>query len=84
MRELKDARWIRLKAVLFVCTGAFAVGLLVADRTTLKEMFLLAVAIWAFCRAYYFAFYVVERYVDPEFRFSGLASLLRHLVGSRR
>lgn len=35
---------------------------------------LLALSIWGFCRAYYFAFYVIEKYVDPEFRFSGLLS----------
>jgi hypothetical protein len=27
-----------------------------------------------FCRFYYFAFYVIEHYVDPGYRFSGLGS----------
>jgi len=36
-------------------------------------------AIWSFCRVYYFAFYVIERYIDPSFRFSGLISALRYL-----
>ena len=44
---------------------------------------LLAIAIWAFCRAYYFAFYVVERYIDPTFRFAGLASLVRYALRNR-
>ena len=44
---------------------------------------LLAVAVWSFCRAYYFAFYVLERYVDPGFKFSGLGSLLAYCWKSR-
>jgi hypothetical protein len=40
----------------------------------------MAVAIWAFCRAYYFAFYVIERYIDPGFRFAGLSSLVRYAL----
>ena len=32
----------------------------------------LALTIWAFCRAYYFAFYVIEHYVDPGFKYAGL------------
>jgi hypothetical protein len=43
----------------------------------------LVVAIWAFCRAYYFAFYVVEHYVDPTYRYSGLLSLVRHALRKR-
>jgi ABC-type transport system involved in cytochrome c biogenesis permease subunit len=84
MRELQATGWIKLKAVLFLCAGLLASALLVLDRPTLKVVFLVAVAIWAFCRTYYFAFYVLERYVDPGYRFSGLASLLRHLAGSRK
>jgi hypothetical protein len=42
--------------------------------------FLLLLAIWAFCRAYYFAFYVIEHYVDPEYRFSGLLDFCRYAI----
>ena len=45
---------------------------------------LLVLAIWFFCRAYYFTYYVIERYIDPFYKFSGLISALRHLCGSRR
>ena len=44
---------------------------------------LLVVAIWAFARAYYFAFYVIEKYVDPGYKFSGLISFMRYLNGRR-
>lgn len=38
-----------------------------------------ALADKASARLYYFMFYVIERYVDPSYRFSGLASALRYL-----
>jgi hypothetical protein len=41
---------------------------------------LLAIAVWAFCRAYYFAFYVIEHYVDPGYHLSGLGSFARYLM----
>jgi len=66
MRELHAAGWIKLKAVLFLVAGLLASALLLADRPTLKVVFLLVVVIWSFCRAYYFGFYVLERYVDPD------------------
>jgi len=40
----------------------------------------LAMALWSFCRFYYFAFYVIEHYVDPGWRFSGLWSFFLYLL----
>jgi hypothetical protein len=40
--------------------------------------------VWAFCRFYYFAFYVIEHYVDASYRFSGLLSLLHYAISKRR
>jgi len=80
MKDLTDARWIKLKGILFLLIGIAASALLLLEMATIKTGLLLALAVWAFCRAYYFAFYVIERYVDPEFRFSGLGSALCFLV----
>ena len=38
---------------------------------------LLLLAIWAFCRAYYFLFYVIQHYLDPRYRYAGLWHFLR-------
>jgi hypothetical protein len=45
---------------------------------------LLAVAIWCFARAYYFAFYVIEHYVDDSYRFSGLWSFALYLMRRKK
>ena len=83
MRDLTHPAWIKAKGILFFFLGMLSSALLLADRPNLKFAFLLGVAIWSFCRFYYFAFYVLERYVDPSFRFAGLLPLLRYLASKR-
>ena len=83
MSDIRNPKLLYLKGLLFLCLGCLAAGLLLAEHFTLKAGLLLAVAIWAFCRAYYFAFYVVEHYADPEYRFSGLLSFVRYLLSSK-
>jgi len=83
MKELTDARWIKWKGILFLAVGLLAAILLLLELPTLKTALLLVIAIWCFCRFYYFAFYVIERYVDPEFRFSGLWMFARYLFKTR-
>jgi len=85
MKDLTDPRWIKFKGVLFLLVGALAALLLVLEHPTFKTGALLAISIWCFCRFYYFAFYVIERYVDPGYRFSGLWSFARYFwAGHRR
>ena len=67
MKDLTDPRWIKFKGCLFLFVGLLASVLLILEVLTLKNAALLIIAIWCFCRAYYFAFYVVEKNVDPRF-----------------
>jgi len=84
MRDLKNPAAMWLKAALLLAIGITASVLLILEMGTLKGALLLALSIWAFCRIYYFAFYVVEKYIDPGFRFSGLISVLSYLVTKKR
>lgn len=61
-----------------------ASGLILAERPTVKVALLLGIAVWCFARAYYFAFYVVEHYVDPGYTFAGLWSFTVYLLRKRR
>ena len=83
MNDLSNPFWIKLKGLLFLLIGITAVVLLFLDNPTLKTAVLQAVAIWSFCRAYYFAFYVIEKYVDPSYKFSGLISFGRYFFSRR-
>jgi hypothetical protein len=81
--NLTDPRVIWLKGGLFVVLGLLASGLLVAQLPDLRYALVLAIAIWSFCRAYYFAFYVIEHYVDRNYRFAGLWDFLCYAVRRR-
>jgi len=78
-RSLTNPLWIKAKWILFLFLGLLSSVLLFLEQPTLKAGLLLIVAIWAFCRFYYFAFCVIERYVDSDYRYSGIFSLLRYL-----
>jgi len=83
MSDLKGPAILYLKAVLLVVAGGIAGGLIVVGDPRPRTALLLAITIWAFARAYYFAFYVIEHYIDPAYRFSGLGSFLCYLLRRR-
>jgi hypothetical protein len=80
MKNLTNPNWIKAKGFLFLLLGLLSATLLFFERPTVKAALLLILAVWCFCRFYYFAFYVIEHYVDPNYRFSGLLSFARYLV----
>ena len=79
MRDLVDPRWMKFKAVLFLLLGFGSAALLLMECRSWRVAILLAIVVWSFCRFYYFAFYVIEHYVDPGWRFSGLWSFARYI-----
>jgi len=83
MADLENPRLIYAKGFLFLLAGGMASGLLLWEAPTLRVALLLAVAVWCFARFYYFAFYVIEHYVDPGFRFAGLGAFVRYLLARR-
>jgi hypothetical protein len=83
MRDLTSYRSMKIKAALFAAIGLFSGCLLWISIPTFKSAVLLILCVWAFCRLYYFAFYVIERYIDPGFRFSGVIDALRYLSRSK-
>jgi len=82
--DLKSHRLIIAKGLLFLLAGALAGGLLLFDHPDLRSTLLLSLCVWCFCRFYYFAFYVVQHYVDENYRFSGLISLLQYFWQRRK
>ena len=84
MRDLTDTKVLYVKGALFALCGALASLALLAEHPTLRAAALLALCVWCFARAYYFAFYVIERYADPAYRFTGLWSFARYVVRRRR
>jgi len=82
--DIHNHRLLYAKAGLFVLLGGIASVLILIEHPEWSIAALLVVAIWSFCRAYYFLFYVLEHYVDPSMRYSGLfASLKARLMGKK-
>jgi len=84
MKDLSNSFWIYLKGWLFLLIGIASAGLLFAGLPTWRTAVLLTLAIWSFCRFYYFAFYVIEKYVDPGYRFAGLISFAKYWFRRRK
>jgi len=84
MRDITNPRLLYGKGLLFLAGGVLASAGILLEHPSLKVALLLTVAIWCFARAYYFAFYVVEHYVDPAYRFAGLVDFARYLLRRRR
>ena len=80
MRNLRSPKLMWLKGILFLMIGSVSAVLLWLEAPEWRRALLLALTIWGFCRAYYFAFYVLEKHVNPGFRFAGLISLISHLL----
>jgi hypothetical protein len=84
MKDLTDPRWIKFKGIAFLIIGLLSAVLLVLESPTWRVAVLLAICVWCFCRFYYFAFYVIEKYVDSKYRFSGLWDFAWYLLKGRK
>jgi hypothetical protein len=84
MTDITSPKLLWTKGALFLVLAIAASALLLIEAASLKVAVLLAVAVWGFCRSYYFAFYVVEHYVDPGYRYSGLGSFLLYILRGRK
>ncbi len=80
MGDITSSKLIILKGFLFLLAGMMAAAALLLEYPTLRVAFLLALTVWCFARFYYFAFYVIEHYVDPSYKFAGLGSFVLYLI----
>lgn len=82
--DLKSKRLIYLKAVLFGIIGLTAGAIIIIQAPMITTVVALLLCIWAFCRLYYFAFYVIEKYVDGDYRYAGLTSFVRYMLKKKQ
>lgn len=81
-RDLQSKNLIIAKGILFILLGCGSAAMVVIEGSAwLRRLVLVAICIWASCRACYFSFYVLEHYIDSGVRYSGLLSALRHCAG---
>ncbi len=83
-QDIKSKRLIIFKGLLFLFLGLLGFATILLHVDDVRIALIVAVTIWAFCRFYYFAFYVIEKYVDPTYKFSSLFSCVAYLLRGRR
>lgn len=80
IKDLKRIELIYAKAVMFLLIILMAVYLNLFSDVYSIRVFSVVVLIWSSARLYYFLFYVIEHYIDSEFKYSGLWAALLYLV----
>ncbi len=80
MGDLRNPRLIYLKGFLFLGMAGASCGLILYEFWNPRLILLVAIAIWSSARFYYFAFYVIEHYVDPGYKFAGLGDFVMYLI----
>ena len=48
-----------------------------------RQALLVGLVAWSAARLYYFMFYVIEKYVDPQFKFAGIGAFVLYLIRRR-
>jgi hypothetical protein len=84
MGDITNPKLIIAKGFLFLLAGLLACLAILLEHPDLKLAFLLVVSIWCFARFYYFAFYVIEHYIDPDYKFAGLGSFVLYLLRKKK
>jgi hypothetical protein len=84
MKTLTNPTVVKIKGLLFFILGLLSSTMLIMANPTLGTVLILMVTVWSFCRCYYFAFYVIENYIDRKSQFSGIVSMLKYLTQRRR
>jgi hypothetical protein len=81
--DLKSPVALRVKGWLFLVLGLIASILLLAEDFNWPRLGLLVVAVWGFCRFYYFLFHVLERYAGRNRPYAGLLDAMAWALRGR-
>ena len=79
MTDIESKRLIVGKGVLFMLTVVLSAVGLVCYCPRWEVVVLVLILMWASARSYYFLFYVLEKYVDPRLKYSGIVDLIRNM-----
>jgi hypothetical protein len=82
--DLQSKRAILAKGFLFLAMGVIAVAIIAMETRSWRVVAMTLLAVWAFCRFYYFMFYVIEKYVDPSFKFASLTDFVIYMLKRRK
>mgnify|MGYP006971869759 CR=1 FL=1 len=81
--DLTNPKWIYLKGCLFLLILITSVTLILVEGFSWRRALLIGLVAWSAARLYYFMFYVIEKYVDPDFKFAGIGAFVVYLIRRR-
>ncbi len=83
--DLKNPKLIYAKGFMFGAILLVSCAVIVLWTRDWGVAGMLGLVIWSSARGYYFMFYVIEKYVDPRYRFAGVFDFVMYLFrGSSR
>jgi glucan phosphoethanolaminetransferase (alkaline phosphatase superfamily) len=82
-RDINNSKLIYLKGILFLLILVISVIFILINTRNMLIGLLLLLVIWSSARFYYFMFYVIEKYVDSNYKFGGILHFLRYLISNR-
>lgn len=77
MSDIKSKKIIIIKGILFLLVTIISSGYSLCEFPFWIRLCALLIGLWSFARFYYFLFYVLEKYVDPSLKYSGILDLVR-------
>lgn len=83
MPDLRNPKLIWFKGWLFLLGGILSFIAILIEIPQWRIAGLLCLCVWCFARFYYFCFYVIQQYVDPTYRFTGLIDFLKYILSRR-
>jgi len=81
--DIKSRSLLYAKGLLFLALGSLACAIILHENPSFRTITLLVIAIWAFCRFYYFLFYVLEHYAGRNRKYAGILDALAYLLKKR-
>lgn len=84
MADLKKTKLIYLKGFLFLTILLTSAALILIETFSWKILTLLCLITWSSARLYYFMFYVIEKYVDPTYKFAGIISFIAYAIKRKK
>ena len=79
-QDIRSKRLLHAKGFLFLLVGLLAGGAILLESPRLQTLLLLLIAIWAFCRFYYYLFYVLENYAGRDRKYAGIFDALKFIL----
>ncbi len=77
--DYSNNKLIILKGWIFLLIAVLSLVLLVLKDPSLATIAILVIVIWSFARFYYFMFYVVQNYIDRNYKYTGPVSFIKFL-----